>query len=544
MKTWQRRTVGYAFILAVVILVFTVFYQRGMAVYEGESHTFLRSLQIVVETFTTTGYGSDSPWSSPVMNAFVIFMDLSGVILLITALPVLAFPLLEELLETTVPERAREGVAGHVIICTYTTRAEALIEELSSWDVPYLILEPDREQAIALSEDGYRVVHADPETAAGLAAANLPSARALVADVSDEVDASIVLAAGEVADDVPVISVLEEPDSRPYHRLAGADEVLSPRPLLGESLAAKVTTTLDADLGDAIEIGQDFEIVELPLQRGSPLVGSSLADSGIREDAGGNVIGAWFGGEFQTPPDPEATLTNGTVLLVAGHERDIDRLRELTRADIRRFEDGETIVVGYGEVGQTIADALEVAGLPYTVVDREKMDAVDVTGDAKNPETLQKAEIDDARSVILALPDDTTTEFATLVIRDLSPDTEIVARVEEPQNVQKMYRAGADYVLALATISGRMIASAILEDEEVLALEGQIQVIRTPAPGLVGKRIGEADVRSATGCTVVGVKRAGEVVTEVGPDVRVEAGDSVVIAGTDDGIAAFHDRFG
>ncbi|MFP4629068.1 MAG: potassium channel family protein [Halobacteriales archaeon] len=544
MKTWQRRTLGYAVVLATTILVFALLYQRGMAIFEGESRPFLRSLQIVVETFTTTGFGSDAPWESPAMNAFVIVMDLTGIVLLVTALPVLAIPLLEELLETTVPERAPAALADHVVICTYTSRAEALIDELESWGVEYLIVEPDREGARDLSEDGYGVVHADPETAAGLAAANLTTARALVADLSDEVDASIVLAAGEVAEDVPVISVLEEPDSRTYHRLAGADEVLSPRPLLGESLAAKVTTTLEADLGESVEIGEDLELVELPLGRNSPLIGTTLADSAIREEAGVNVIGAWFDGEFRTPPDPEATLTSGTVLLVTGHERDVETLRELTRANVRQFGDGESIVVGYGEVGRTIVDALEAAGQSYTVLDRIEMDGVDVVGDAADPETLRAAGIEDARLVILALPDDTITEFATLVIRDLSPDTEIVARVEEPGSVQKMYRAGADYVLALATVSGRMIASAVLEDEAVLSLEGQIQVVRTPAPGLVGERIGEADVRSVTNCTIVGIERGGDVLTDVGPAVRIESEDSVVIAGTDDGIAAFHDRFG
>ncbi|MFB6202786.1 MAG: TrkA family potassium uptake protein [Halorhabdus sp.] len=544
MKTWQRRTVGYAVILAAIMLVFAVLYQRGMAVYEGEHHSFLRSLQIVVETFTTTGFGSDAPWQSPQMNAFVIFIDISGVILLVTALPVLALPLLEEILETTVPTAAPDDLADHVVICTYSSRAEALIDELDAWDVPYLVVEPDREAATALFDDGDRVIHADPETADGLLAANLTDARALVADVSDEVDASIVLAARDVDDSIPVISVLEEPDRRAYHRLAGADEVLSPRPLLGRSLAAKVTTSLEADLGDTVEIGTDFEIVELPLQRGSPLVGTTLRESAIREEAGVNVVGAWFEGEFRTPPDPGAALTDGTVLLVAGHEANIEALRELTRADLRAFGDGETIVVGYGEVGQAIVESLDAAGLPYTVVDREDRDGVDVVGDAAEPATLQAAGIDEARSAILALPDDTTTEFATLVIRDLSPETEIVARVEEPASVQKMYRAGADYVLSLATISGRMIAAAVLEDEEVLSVEGQIQVVRTKAPGLAGTRLGTANVRAETGCTVVAIERDGDVLTDVGSEARVESGDAVVVAGTDAGIRRFNEQFG
>ncbi len=543
MDKWQRRTVYYSTALVGIMLVYAVSYRHGMRVFEGERLTFLHSLQVVVETFTTTGFGSDAPWESAEMNALVILMDLTGVVLIFIALPVLAFPLFEDALSTTVPTSVENGLADHVVVCTYTSRAEALVDDLESRDVDYVVVEPGREQATELYEGDFDVVHADPESVEGLEDANLGSARALVADVSDRVDASIVLAAQEVAEDVPVVSVVEDPDRAAYHRLAGADDVLSPRPLLGRSLASKVTMSVSTDAADAVEIGDGFEMAELPLHRGSELLGSTLADSEIRERSGVNVVGAWFGGEFETPPDPETRLTTGTVLLVTGREDQLERLVELTQSEFRRFERGETIVVGYGQVGQVIARELADAGIQHTVVDQRDIDGVDVVGDAVEPETLHEAGIEDARSVILALPDDTTTEFATLVVRDVSPETEVIARVEEPGSVQKMYRAGADYVLSLATVSGRMIASTILAEEDVLALDSQIEVVRTPAPGLVGQRVGDALVRTQTGCTIVAVERDGDTLTEVGPDVRIRAGDELVVAGTNDGIRRFTDRF-
>lgn len=115
-------------------------------------------------------------------------------------------------------------------------------------------------------------------------------------------------------------------------------------------------------------------------------------------------------------------------------------------------------------------------------------------------------------------------------------------RGEELESVQKMYWAGADYVLSLATVSGRMIASTILEDEDVLSLDQQVEVVRTIAPELVGRTLGDADVRSKTDCTVVGVERNGTVITDVGPAFRVEASDELVIAGTDDGIRRFTEQ--
>jgi Trk K+ transport system NAD-binding subunit len=542
MDKWQRRTVYYSFILFGSMLAFAVLYQNGMRIYEGDPRTFLHSLQVVVETFTTTGFGSDSPWVSPEMQVLVTVMDLVGTLLIFMALPVLAFPLLEDILSTTVPTSVPDDTEGHVIICSYTSRAEALTDELDSWEVDHVIIESDRERATELYENDHRVVHADPTSIGGLEGAGLASARALVVDVSDQVDASIVLAAREVAEDVPIVSVIEEPDRQSYHRLAGADHVLSPRPLLGESLASKVTTSLTANPSEAVDIGDDFGIAELPIRRGSRLVGTTLAESGIREQSGVNVIGRWLRGEFETPPSPDATLTDGTVLLVTGREEQLEELKRLTLSEVRRFSRGETIVIGYGEVGSRICAALDDAGLPYTVVDRTEMDGVDVVGDATEPGTLQEADIEDARSVILAMPDDTTTEFATLVIRDISPETEVIARVEEIESVRKMYRAGADYVLSLATVSGRMIASTILEDEDVLSLDQQVEVVRTVAPELVGQTIGGAEVRSKTGCTVVGVERDGTVITDVGPEFSVEAGDELVVAGTDDGIQRFTEQ--
>ena len=543
MDKWQRRTVYYSVLLIGSMLVFSVLYQNGMRIYEGDPRTFLHSLQVVVETFTTTGFGSDSPWISPEMNALVIVMDLFGTLLIFMAFPVIAFPLLEDILSTTVPKTVNGDLEDHVVICTYTPRADVLIDELDSWDVDYVIVEPDHERATELYEDGYRVIRADPESTSGLEGANLAAARALVADVSDQVDASIVLTAQEIAEDILTLSVVEKPDRAPYHRLAGADKVLSPRPLLGQSLASKVTTSVTSELEEVVEIDDDFEIAEFPIHRGSQLVGTTLAESGIREQAGVNIIGAWFRGEFETPPDPDATLTNGTVLLATGRGAQLEQLKDLTRSGMRRLDRGGTIVVGYGEVGQTVTDALTDAGAQYTVVDRTDLEGVDVVGDASEPETLREAGIDEASAVILALPDDTTAEFTALVARDSSTDVEIIARVEESQSIPKMYQAGADYVLALATVTGRMLASEILEEEDVLSLDQHVEVVRTQASQLVGTTLGEARVRSKSGCTVVGIERDETVVSDVGPEVRIEDGDEIIIAGTDEGVQRFTELY-
>lgn len=544
MDTWQRRTLVYVGGLIGIILAFTLAYDYGMSAFENRPREFLSALQVVVETFTTTGFGSDAPWRSDAMRVFVIIMDLTGVVLIFLALPVFFFPLFEEALETTVPTTADPALSDHVVVCTFSPRGETLIAELNTLDVDTVIVEPDRDRATDLYEEGYRVIHADPQSADGLEGANLRSARALVADASDRVNTSIVLTAREVSEDIHTVSVVTEPDRARYHDLAGADAVLSPRSLLGQSLAGKVTTGVTTTLGDSIELGEDFDIAELPVGRGSDLVGKTLAESGIREETGVDVIGAWFGGRFESPPSPTAELDGSTVLLVAGTEDQLERLKERTLSDTRGFGMGETVVVGYGEVGQLVTGELAEAGIPYTVLDMDDGRRIDVAGDATEPEDMERAGVDEATTVVLALPDDATTEFATLVARDLNPDAEIVARAEETENVKKIYRAGADYVLSLATVSGRLLASAILEDEDVISMDQQVEVVRLTADGLADRTLGGANVRDRTGCTVVAIERDSRVLTDLGPDVQVERGDRLVVAGTDAGVTRFRELFG
>ncbi|MEA1931927.1 MAG: TrkA C-terminal domain-containing protein, partial [Euryarchaeota archaeon] len=136
------------------------------------------------------------------------------------------------------------------------------------------------------------------------------------------------------------------------------------------------------------------------------------------------------------------------------------------------------------------------------------------------------------------------TEFATLVIRDLNPEAEIVARAETAGAIQKTYRAGAEYVLSLSTVSGRAIASEVLDTEKILSMDTQIECIQTTAAGLTNETLAGAGVRERTGSTVVAVERDDELLTDLGPDFRFQHGDELVVVGTDEDTNRFVEQFG
>jgi Trk K+ transport system NAD-binding subunit len=533
MASQQRRLVYYLGTLLATFALFTVGYNVAMAVFEGQSQSLFHSFRIVVTAFTTTGFGADSPnWTTWQLDLLVIAMQFSGLVLIFAALPLFVVPLFEEAFRTRPPTAVDENLSDHVVVCEYTAHGESLVEELDTRDVDYAIVVSDLEEATARYDAGVPVVHGEPEMTETLERANVEDAKAVVADADDERNASIVLATRELSAEARIVSIAEEPENAQYHRYAGADRVISPEEALGEALANKVATRVTTALGDTVEIGGDFEISEMTVQPGSSVCYRRLADSRIRESTGANVIGVWDEGEFVAPPPPDLRLDERSVLLVAGTDEQLTALQELTRSEGRRHGRGQVIVAGHGVVGSRLTDILAASDVPVTVVDQEDGPGVDVVGDASDEWTLSAAGVENARTIVLALSSDVRAIFATLVVRELNADVEIVARANDAESVRKLYRAGADYVLALSHVSGRMLAASVL-DEEVVTYGTQVEIVRTPGDPIAGWSLSEVDLRTRTGCTVIAVDREGEVLTEIDGDFVVQSGDELVVAGPD-----------
>ncbi|GGM72809.1 Trk K+ transport system NAD-binding subunit [Halarchaeum rubridurum] len=541
MNAQQRRAAGYVALLVTVTVAYALVYQWGMAHLEGRPVTFVRALGVTVQSFTSTGYGEDAPWATAPMNVLVMVMQLTGLVLLVLTLPLFAAPWVERRLEVDPPTSSDR--TDHVVIAGFSARGETLVDELVAAGVPYVLLVDDREAARRHHEAGRSVVFADPETAAGFDAANVTAARSVVLDDTDEANAMMALSARARDDDVRIVSFAEDPDVATYLEYAGADDVLSPHDILGRSLADKVTATVSTDLGETVTIGEDFVVAEMPIQAGSDLDGATIAESDIRERAGAHVVGAWFEGEFVGAPDPERPIGRDTILLVAGAESDLESLKGETIAEHRSQAHGPVVVAGHGEVGSTVKNVLDSRGVENTVVDVADERAVDVVGDVSDPSALDEAGVDEAAALVLALGADADTVFATLVAREAEPDLDIVARVDEADAASKVYAAGADYVMALATVSGRMLADTVL-GENVMSLDTGVTIVNTTAPALAGRTLAGADVRDRTGCTVIAVERDGDVRTDLPPDFEFRADDRLVVAGTDEDVASFNEFVG
>ncbi|MFB6354455.1 MAG: NAD-binding protein, partial [Halobacteriales archaeon] len=156
MTSQRRRFVWYLAALVAIVAGYTAVYDVGMTVFEGRPVSPLHAFVVVVETFTTTGYGEDAPWVSTQMQTLMVLMQLTGVFVIFLTLPLFVAPWVERRLATSVPTSIE--LDDHVVICGFSPRSANLIEELRTWNRPYVVVEGDRDRAETLRDRGLDVV--------------------------------------------------------------------------------------------------------------------------------------------------------------------------------------------------------------------------------------------------------------------------------------------------------------------------------------------------------------------------------------------------
>ncbi|HEX7628029.1 MAG TPA: NAD(P)-binding protein, partial [Candidatus Methanoperedens sp.] len=119
------------------------------------------------------------------------------------------------------------------------------------------------------------------------------------------------------------------------------------------------------------------------------------------------------------------------------------------------------ILIGYGDVGRSIASVLEKAHVHFVVIDMNEAKLKDrgfdyFVGNGTDEEILIRAGLRTASTVIIVLNNDDDIIFSTLIARNINPQCIILARANTTKSIDKIYRAGADYVASLSIIAGQM----------------------------------------------------------------------------------------
>lgn len=206
------------------------------------------------------------------------------------------------------------------------------------------------------------------------------------------------------------------------------------------------------------------------------------------------------------------------------------------------------ILIGYGDVGRSIASALEKAHVHFVVIDMNEAKLKDrgfdyYVGNGTDEEILIRAGLRTASTVIIVLNNDDDIIFSTLIARNINPQCIILARANTTKSIDKIYRAGADYVASLSIIAGQMLAHIAKghQQDSILMLEGlEIGKHRITADSqLVGKTIADAGIRSKIGCTIIGLEENGKTTTDIDPSIILREGMTLAVIGNSEQISKF-----
>ena len=241
------------------------------------------------------------------------------------------------------------------------------------------------------------------------------------------------------------------------------------------------------------------------------------------------------------------------------------------------------IIIGYGRVGQYTAQLLQRLKLPYVVIenDQYRLDELRaqqvpvIYGDAASVEVLEAAGLHRARLVLVAVGSAFDVESIVRQTRQLAPDVHVVARatkmtqIEVLQSlgiheiVQPEFEAGLEMMRqtllhfevspdTIERMSDDVRASAYAaivtpsQQQSLLLSTGEVQaalavswhVLASGSP-LIGKTLGDSDIRHQSGVLVVGILRNEALLMNPMADEMLQLGDTVAVCGSPEQGRAF-----
>ena len=138
----QRRLLTLIAGIPLLVVVMALLYMLGMSELEGEPRGFWKAVEFAAETLSTTGYGADHAWSSPLMVIVVVTLQFAGVFLIFLVFPIYLIPYLEERFEVRLP-KSELKLTDHVVIYGYGAAVSTLLQELGNAGVPTLVVDQD-----------------------------------------------------------------------------------------------------------------------------------------------------------------------------------------------------------------------------------------------------------------------------------------------------------------------------------------------------------------------------------------------------------------
>ncbi|MAS26767.1 TrkA family potassium uptake protein [Synechococcus sp. UW105] len=256
----------------------------------------------------------------------------------------------------------------------------------------------------------------------------------------------------------------------------------------------------------------------------------------------------------------QLTIQRILGLTEAGYFRQLRALR--FRRKLRRMHD-HVIICGYGRIGREIGEQLLQENIAVLVVelDPQRSQAAQERGlrvleaDATGDETLLEAGLNRCRSLVAALPSDAANLYVVLSARGLQPNCRLIARSDSEEAAAKLKLAGASVVVSPYVAGGRVMAASALRPLAVDFMEllvgsdceiEEFQLSNNPLllHNLPGQTLADLQLGRRSGAFVLAIRDKGRLVANPGGDMRLEAGQLLVVLGSKEQLMRFRELLG
>lgn len=222
-----------------------------------------------------------------------------------------------------------------------------------------------------------------------------------------------------------------------------------------------------------------------------------------------------------------------------------------------------TIVCGFGRNGKQAILKLKNYNQQFVVVEKDKEivaeldvnNLLNIQGDATLDETLLRAGIKNATTLITALPSDADNLFVVLTANQLNSNCKIISRASNESSYSKLKIAGASNVIMPDKLGGDHMASLVVTPDVIefvdrLTIEGEttanleeIAVDDLPKK-YINKTILDLDLRRETGCTVIGIRTPDrDYIINPEAETALTIGSSLIVLGRPEQIIKLRELF-
>jgi monovalent cation:H+ antiporter-2, CPA2 family len=264
-----------------------------------------------------------------------------------------------------------------------------------------------------------------------------------------------------------------------------------------------------------------------------------------------------------------------TPVLLALAPRLLSRLPGAAPKAARAPLANHVVIVGFGMNGSILARVLRETGIRYVAIElngdivRAAKAAGEpiLYGDATRREILEHAGLEQASLAVFAISDPDALRLGIGQARALHPELRIVVRTRRMADLDRLYRVGADEVIAeefetAIEIFNRVlrhyhVPRNIVEAQERILRGDQYQMLRSPRRGqmpsqildllaagvtevflvgaqspAVGRTLAQLDLRNRAGASVIAVVRGEQPITNPAADLALAGGDALVLVGS------------